>query len=323
MKHFTLSSRKMLAGLLRQKEKYREITKVISIAISSISDEIKKNSENGKYDPYVAQEKAMRRQTEKVKRTKLEISDGLKQFVVSKLKQEWSPEQISEELKILANGKAVISHETIYQFIYSDEGKKEGLWKHLRHRKKPERVSWGTRKKRKGCIPDRVSIHKRPEHVNTREEFGHWEGDLMIFSETRSVLAVFVERMTRRVIAVVNENKTSSEMEMAMHELIASAGQTNVLSVTFDNGTENVCHQKVRTDYEYCFKTFFCDPYSSWQKGSVENMNKLLRQYFPRDISPEKLTQDRVDEAVEKLNNRPRKCIGFQKPLEKFRSCSV
>lgn len=313
----------MLAELLEQGEKYREITNVIGFGISSISDEIKRNSENGKYDPYIAQSKAMRRQTEKSKRTKLEISDGLKRFVISKIREEWSPEQIAEELKNLSNGKTIISHETIYQFIYSEEGKDKGLWKHLRHRKRPERVSWGTRKKRKTLIPDRISIHKRPEHVNTRQEFGHWEGDLMIFSETQSVLAVFVERMTRKTIAIVNENKTASEMEMAMHELICSAGQTNVLSITFDNGTENVCHQKVREDYECYFKTFFCDPYCSWQKGSVENTNKLLRQYFPRNIPPEELSQDRVDQIVQKLNNRPRKCIKFQKPSDVFKSCSV
>jgi IS30 family transposase len=323
MKHFTLSSRKMLAELLQQGEKYREIKKVIGIGISSISDEIKRNSVDGKYDPYIAQTKAMERHTEKSKRTKLEISEGLKQFVIAKIREDWSPEQVAGELRNLAGGKTVISHETVYRFIYSEEGKREGLWKHLRHRKKPERVSWGTRKKRRVPIPDRVSIHKRPEHINDREEFGHWEGDLMVFSETRSVLAVFVERMTRKVVAVVNENKTASEMEMALHELITSAGQTNVLSVTFDNGTENVCHQKVREDYGSCFKTYFCDPYSSWQKGAVENMNKLLRQYFPRNISAENLTQDRVDEIVQKLNSRPRKCIGYQKPSEKFRSCSV
>lgn len=323
MKHFTLFTRKMLSELLEEGAKYREIKKVIGFGISSISDEIKRNSVNGRYDPYVAQSKAMERHAEKSKRTKLEISEGLKQFVISKIREDWSPEQIAGELRNLANGKTVISHETVYQFIYSKEGKKEGLWKHLRHRKKPERVSWGTRKKRKVSIPERVSIHKRPEHVNAREEFGHWEGDLMIFSETRAVLAVFVERMTRKVIAVVNEDKTALEMEMAMHELITSAGQTNVLSVTFDNGTENVCHQKVREEYECCFRTFFCDPYSSWQKGAVENMNKLLRQYFPRNISAEKLTQDRVDEITEKLNNRPRKCIGYQKPSEKFKFCSV
>ena len=156
-----------------------------------------------------------------------------------------------------------------------------------------------------------------------KEEFGHREGDLMIFSEMKLVLAVFVERMTRKVIAVVNQNKTAKEMEMAIHELITSAGQINVLSITFDNGAENVCHQKVREDYSFCFDTFFCDPYCSWQKGSVENANKLLRQYFPRDVSMEDLTQDKVDAVVKKLNNRPRKCLGFKKSSDEFDFCSV
>ncbi len=244
MKHFTLSDRKMLAELLRQGETCREVAKVIGIDISSISDEIKRNSAHGKYDPHLAQQKAMHRQAKKTKRTKLEISGGLRQFVIAKLRDDWSPEQVAGELNTLANGKTIISHETIYQFIYSEKGKEEKLWQHLRHRKRPERVPWGTRKKRRTAIPARVLIHERPEHVNTRQEFGHWEGDLMVFSETVAVLAVFVERTTRKTVAIVNDNKTASEMEMALHELIAAAGQTNILSVTFDNGTENVCHQE-------------------------------------------------------------------------------
>jgi len=129
--------------------------------------------------------------------------------------------------------------------------------------------------------------------------------------------------MTRKTIAVVNENKTAQEMEYAFHELISSAGQTQVKSITLDNGTENVCHQKVREDYMETFYTFFCDPYSSWQKGTVENTNKLLRQYLPRDIPPEQLTQDYVDSVLEKLNNRPRKCLNFSSPNSSFLNRSV
>lgn len=322
MKHFTFTSRRMLAELLQSKESYRQIAKILQKSISSISDEIRRNSEHGAYDSYRAHEISRVRALERRKRTKLEISEGLKQYVISKLKEDWSPEQIDEQLRNEANGKTVISHETIYQFIYSDEGKSLRLWTYLRHKKKPERKHWGTRKRRT-IIPSRVSIHKRPAHVNNREAFGHWEADLMIFSHTKSVLAVFVERKTRKTVAVVNENKTASEMEMALHELLSTAGQTNVHSITFDNGTENICHQKIREDYSESFTTFFCDPYCSWQKGSVENMNKLFRQYFPRDILPKNLNQDAVDTAVKKLNSRPRKCIGYKTPSDMFTTCSV
>jgi IS30 family transposase len=323
MQHFTLTKRKILSELLQQGESYREIRKVINKSISSISDEINNNGGRRNYDPHKAHERALKNKMERKKRKKLEISEGLKGYVIEKLREDWSPEQIAGELRKQAQEKTVISTETIYQFIYSKEGKRLKLWKHLRHRKKPERVPWGSRKKRKISIPNRTSIHDRPQHINTREEFGHWEGDLMIFSEQRTVLAVFVERMTRKTIAVVNPDKTAQEMEYALHELISSAGPTQVKSITFDNGAENVCHQKVREDYMETFYTFFCDPYSSWQKGTVENTNKLLRQYLPRDISKEQLTQDYVDSVLEKLNNRPRKCLNFSSPNSFFSIRSV
>ena len=314
----------MLKKLLLEGRTYREISKVIEKSISSICDEIKRNGKVLEvYDPHKAHQQSLQRLLERRKRGKLEKSDILRQYVVEKLEEDWSPEQISGYLKKEAKGKNVLSHETIYQFIYSKKGKDMKLWKHLRHRRKPQRIHWGTRKTRRALIPNRVSIHERPEQINTREEFGHWEGDLMIFSETKAVLAVFVERMTRKTVAVVNENKTSSEMAMALHELLSSAGQLNVKSITFDNGTENVCHQKIREDYMESFSTFFCDPYSSWQKGTVENTNKLLRQYFPRHILPENITQDFLDQILKKLNDRPRKCINFNSPSQSFLSCSV
>lgn len=321
MSHFTLVERKTLEKLLKNKISYEKIGRVIEKVKSSISDEIKNNSADGRYDAEIAHIKAVQRREQKTKRTKLEISAGLKKYVIQKLSGDWSPEQISGELRRQANGKNVISHETIYQFIYSDEGRRLKLWLHLRHRKKPKRVHWGSRKRRI-IIPERVSIRERPSYINLREDFGHYEGDLMIFSDGKA-LAVFVERVTRKTFAILNDNKSAVEMELALHELISSAGQINIKSITFDNGGENVCHAKVRLDYEKQFDTYFCDPYCSWQKGSVENMNKLFRQYLPRNISTEKLTQDYVDEVVAKLNSRPRKKLGYSTPSAEFKIRSV
>jgi IS30 family transposase len=320
MKNFTLSDRRLLSQSLKNKVGQNKIAQIIGKSKSSVSDEIRRNSQSGNYDPEVAHVKAMQKKLNRVKRTKLEISEGLKKYTIEKLKLEWAPEQIAGELRRLAN-KTIISHEVIYQFIYSEEGKKLKLWLHLRHRKKPERVHHGARKKRV-LIPERISIRERPSHINLRKDFGHYEGDLMIFSNGNA-LAVFVERMTRKLCAVLLPNKTAAEMELALHELISAAGQTNVKSITFDNGTENVCHVRVRAAYEYSFQTYFCDAYCSWQKGTVENTNKLLRQYLPRDIASDKLTQDFVDTVVQLLNHRPRKCLSYLTPYEKFKNCSV
>ncbi len=322
MSYFTLSQRKMLDIMLKDSCTFRDIAPVIQKAISSISHEIKVNGEeDGSYDAYKAHYKAEQRKLQKRKRKKIEISLGLLQRIIFDLEKDWSPEQIAGTLKEEAGGRTIISHETIYQYIYSEEGKRQKLWKHLRHKKKPYRQSWGTRKKR-FQIEERVSIHHRPHCINRRERFGDYEGDLMLFSSSEKALAVFVERKTRKVFITLNANKTARAMEMALHELLCSAGIRNVHSITFDNGGENTCHERVRREYCSSFQTYFCDPYSSWQKGTVENTNKLLRQYFPRDIDPNLLTQDFVDTIAEKLNNRPRKCLHFSTPSSVFISCS-
>jgi IS30 family transposase len=321
MKKMTLTDRKTLAELLQEKQTYREIGKVIQKSGSTVCDEIKKNSTNGKYDPYLAHQKAIKREKEKHKRQKIEISPGLKEYIINQLNEDWSPEQIAGNLKRIS-GKTVVSHETIYQFIYSKEGRALELWKHLRHNKKPHRHEWGTRKKR-FLIPERVPIHWRPEVANDRTEFGHWEADLVIFSFYRFVLAVFVERMTRKTVLFILPDKTAKSMEMAMHELISTAGQSNVKSFTFDNGSENVGHINIVRDYAETIMTFFCDPYCSWQKGTVENTNKLLRQYFPRNIHSDFLTQNYANDIAKKLNSRPRKCLNWHNPSYFFNLCSV
>lgn len=327
MKQFTLDLRKILAQLLKEQRSYREIAKVLGFAPSTISDEIKRNWEEKIYNPHRAEKKARLRiiNKGKNKRGKLELSQWLKQFVVDKLeKEQWSPEQISWDLKLQAKWASILSHETIYKFIYSKEGKKLRLWKQLRHKKKAERVHWWTRKwRKKSSIPNRVSIHRRPWIINERWRFWDYEWDLVVFSNSPKTLAVFVERKTRKIFARVNENKTASEMSEAIHYLVECAGQSYLKTITFDNWTENVCHEDIRRDYNYSFNTYFCDPYSSWQKWGVENANKLLRQYLPRNLNDNEITQDVLDEAVRRINSRPRKCLGFSSSNKEFSRCSV
>lgn len=357
MNHFTLEERKMLADLLKDWVPYREISLIVNKSISSISDEKRRNSvlkdikiiEDGKiftekrlfYDPYIAHRKASIREINKWKnkRSKLEISSWLKKFVVDKLESEqWSPEQISGHLRnesVLKSKdwlwKTVISHETIYQFIYSKEGNELKLWQNLRHNhsnlKWSRKSRWERNKRRnKVRIPNRTSIHSRLDIVNERKRFWDYEWDLMIFSNSPKTLAVFVERKTRKIYARVNDNKTASEMEWALSYLVESVWQINLKTITFDNWTENICHEKVRKDYNYSFETFFCDPYCSRQKWAVENANKLLRQYFNRKMKDEDITQDYLDNALKKINNRPRKTLWFRSAEKEFTRnlfCSV
>lgn len=313
MAHFTFTERKMLAEKLR-KTPYREISKIINKSISSISDEVNKNGGRFNYNPHKAEKRYRTLKYERKKRRKLEISPGLRQYVVKHLQQDWSPEQIASTLNKLAS-KTVLSHETIYQFIYSDIGKDLKLWKHLRHRKKPQRVSHASRRTQKSKlkIPDRVPITFRPESAQKRLEFGHFEVDLMIFSHTKKVLAVFVDRFSRKTWAYINPNKSASAMLSTIREFSCDVGIANLKSLSFDNGSENFYHHIARDEFG-TFETFFCDPYASWQKGTVENTNKLLRQYLPRSIDPSLLTHEYLDFVLHRLNNRPRKCLLFKTP---------
>ncbi len=324
MNHFTLRERKTLKDLLHTEETYREIAKVLQKALSSVSDEINRNEGRFKYDPYKAEARAQKLKQDRSKRTKLEISPGLKEFVINKIKEDWSPEQISETLSQKANGKSILSTETIYQFVFSEEGKQLKLWMHLRHKKKPQRQSWSERRKYKSRIkiPERQHISLRPPAATLRTEFGHFEADLMIFSQSKKVLAVFVDRFSRQTYAFINPDKTASAMKDTLREFITTVGVGLVKSISFDNGTENFYHHEVREEFG-SFETFFCDPYCSWQKGTVENTNKLLRQYFPRDISDNDLNENFLSSVIHKLNNRPRKCINFLPPIKLHPFCSV
>ncbi len=311
MKQITLEEREILEELLGKGKSKREIARKLDKSHSSILDEIKNNSQkNGIYNAIEAQKKKLFRKNNKKKRSKIEISPGLKQYIVDKIRQlQWSPEQISGKLKIQSGGKSVISHETIYQFIYSKEGKKLNLYKHLRRKKKPYRQAFFSRKKRV-IIKEKVSIHRRHESINDRSEFGHWETDLMIFSKEKFVLAVTVERLTRFTIATILPNKTALEMKKALYRVILDSGQKNVKSITFDNGTENALHYELRNEFPE-FETYFCDAFASWQKGAVENMNGLIRQYLHRNCSLGSFSQHEVDQIIFKINHRPKKSLNF------------
>jgi IS30 family transposase len=322
MKHFTLEDREILEELLKRGLSYRSIGMRLQKSHTSVREEVIKNGGRLLYSAIEAEKRYRYIKRKRKKRRKIEISPGLKQYVIERLTQDqWSPMQISGALKIQSNGKCVISHESIYLFIYSEEGKKLKLYKHLRRKKKAQRQGFHERKKRI-IIKQRTSINYRNKVINDRESFGHWETDLMIFSKQKFVMAVSVERMSRFTVATILPDKTAIEMKKALTSVILDQGQINVKSITFDNGSENVLHHELLEEYPG-LETYFCDPYCSWQKGTVENTNGLLRQYFPRNIDLGRFSQQDVDNITKKLNNRPRRCLQFTPPTIAFRQLSL
>lgn len=320
MTHITYEERKIIEKLLEKKLSYRSIGAIIQKSHTSVSYEVKINSGQLGYSAQRAQEYHEKRQLKKGNGKKLDLNEKLRDYVLLKLGEDWSPQQIAGTLKRdmeKTESVGYVCHETIYAYIYASEIIRLRLYLLLR-RYKPKRTKWHTRVKRKTGIPDRTSIHDRPEVINERVEVGHWETDSMIFSQQKGILSVQVERVSRLTRISRCVDKSAEETKEAMIKTVDSVSSKYLLSFTFDNGTENVKH----TDLKKMFgiETYFCDPYSSWQKGLVENTNMFIRQYLPKNAPIDSMTDERIHEIQEKLNNRPRKCLNYMTPNEYFNS---
>lgn len=309
----TLEERGIIEFRLRLGMSTRAIARVLRRNHTVVAREIVRNVlVLGRYSASAAQSATERRRHDKHQR-KLDKDPRLRMFVEEKLKDLWSPEEISDILKTgqvpKMRGKH-ISTETIYQYIYTGTGRYKQLYRFLRVARKKRR-KWFSRKHRKISITQRISIHERPSFISERSEIGHWEADL-VEGRRRSagVLCVQVERATRLVRITKLEGKTARETRAVLE---ATCLSLPVKTFTFDNGTENAEHHILAKDYG--IGTFFCDAYSPWQKGSVENMNKLIRQYIPKRTDAMKhVTANEVQRIQEALNNRPRKCLNYLTP---------
>jgi IS30 family transposase len=308
--------RQKLEYWLRTRQSLRRIAKIMCRDVSVISREIQRNSSGRKkYRADVAQKKVEKRKHEK-HAGKLDKHPELQEYVEERLLEDLSPEQIAGELKEYPPAQLkglCISHESIYYWIYEKAEKYKQLHKHLRtHRKK--RYKHGTRKSKKVTIPSRISIHERPEGVAEKLHFGHWESDTVEFTRGRKnpYLSVQYERKSQLVRIHKLQNKSAEETMNALIKTAESVPQYLFKTVTFDNGTEGVKHTELRDMYG--IETYFCDAYCSWQKGGVENMNKLIRQYLPRNTDMHKITDQDIFDIQERLNNRPRKGLNYQTP---------
>lgn len=277
-----------------------------------VVEEVKRNGGRERYEAEAAHGRFLKRQENKGNRKILDQREEIKRYVIDKItKEQWSPEQIAGVLKLIY-GETVICHETIYQFIYSEEGKRLKLWLHLRQKRRPRRQKRGGRKKQKGwVIPREKSIHRRG-----KKKFGDLESDSMIFSHQKATISVQEEGQSLKCVITKLLNKSAIETKYALVKAIEEFGERHVHSITFDRGTENAKYAEVEAEYELL--AYFCDGYCSWQKGGVENTNGLIRQYLPRHINLEQISDEKIYEIQEKLNNRPRKKLGFFTPNQAY-----
>ena len=302
---------------IRGKWSLRKIARNLHRDHSVIVRELLRNTDkDGVYRSASAQIKAEKR-IRRPHKKKLDNDEDLRNWLVSKLMIGWSPQIISGQLKNRPDSQMVgsyVSHETIYQYIYEGEGRFMGLYQYLirKHKKRIRKFSRKSRNNQK--ILYTTPIKYRPKEINERQEFGHWESDSIVSRKSKSALSVQIERITRLVRITKVDNMTAIETEEAIKLQIDCLSPEVFKSITFDNGSEGVNHWKIRGEYN--IETYACDPYCSWQKGSVENTNGLIRRYFPKGTNFENITRQQVYDVQERLNNRPRKILGYKTPNE-------
>ncbi len=307
------AERKVIKNLLRNKKSFREIGRVLTRSASTIKRELDRNKGKYWYNPHEAQRKAEGRRKNAKKRT-IDSNSELRQFILDELEDQKSPDAIAGRLKLTQSAMR-ISHEAIYQWIYEQTIKGNNVFKYLPRGIKKRRRRANIRYSR--CqIPNRISIHKRPEEIEKREVMGHWEGDTIVGSGQSGYIATMVERKSYYLVAALMENKKPETCNRAILEAFGSIENERIETITFDNGSEFYQHGILKESLE-C-ETYFADPYSSWQRGINEHTNGLLRRFFPKNHDFKNLSQNEIDESVRKINNRPRKSLGYRTPYEVF-----
>lgn len=312
-RNLTKTERILIAQWINAKRSNRWIARELGRSVSTIGREIKRNSfKRQVYEPLHAHGKAVRRRRKAWGAKHPLKNSKVFSYVIDKLRDGWSPEQISGRLRLVdqpADTTWHICHESIYRFIYSVKQNDKAYWEYLRRKQKRRRKKNG-RKAQRIRIPDRTSIHKRPEEVSKRKVLGHWEGDSIVGKEHKSGLHTEYERVSSitRMIRIPRIN--SKETLVAMRKIFDPLPKDLKRSTTLDNGSEMAKHNKVG------IKTYFADPYSSWQRGGNENANMWIRYYFPKQTDFSTVSDQEVKDVERELNQRPRKRLNYKKPIE-------
>lgn len=311
MRHLTREQRYTISVLKKENYKNKDIAFIVGVSASTISRELRRNAlKRGGYNPEKAQEFYEIRKERFAKNRKFtpEVEKTIRYYLEE---EQWSPDVIKHYCEL--NEIAMVSVERIYQFIREDKRNGGCLYKHLRHQLKHRKRVVGASKTK---IPNRVSIDERPEKINKREEFGHWEADLISGKNHQGFILTLTERISKQILmAYLHRGKDSEGVAQAIIDLCLPY-KNSVKSITMDNGMEFSKHEKVAQKLEA--KTYFTNPYSSWEKGQIEYMNKLIRQYYPKKEVINKYNTKNINEIQIKLNRRPRKGLGYEKPINIF-----
>lgn len=317
-----LEEREKLYAMQKQGKSLRQIATELGRHHTSLGRELKRNAPYGaEYIPCKAAHISQKRAVHQ--RTKAPLKNiKIFSYVRDKLRMGWSPEIIAGRLKIDHPGESICT-ETIYQYIYG-KGKKYHLHQYLVNRHKKRRVKTGRRVKKDrkpSRIPNAIMIDKRPTKANNRSQIGHYETDLMEGPwNTSHAVSVTVERKTRvTVLSKVRNKQAKTKAKVLTTRLkkiqsLSKSKKPIVRSITYDNGSENSSHEDAATELNV--ESYFCYPYHSWEKGTVENRIGVIRRDIPKGTSLHKYTHKQIQALEDKLNNTPMKCLDFQTPYE-------
>jgi len=313
MNHYsqlTQEQRYHIYGLQKAKKSQTYIADKIGMHKSTISREVRRNRGDRGYRPQQAHQCALDKRKHAEKHIK--FAPELEKIVTEKILLDWSPDQISGYLR--KEGVAEISHERIYQFLLVDKKAGGMLYTHLRHSGKKRKKRYGS-KDRRGQIKNRISIDERPKTVEKKQRIGDWEGDTIIGKHQQKAIVTLVDRASKVVRIGPVATKHSDVVSAIMIKLLMPMEPTNH-TVTLDNGKEFSDHEKIAQSLN--INIYFAHPYSSWERGLNENTNGLIRQYIRKGSSFEDVTNERIKFIENRLNNRPRKSLGYLTPNEVY-----
>jgi len=313
-RHIDLDERYVIHKTITSGKSLRACASLLGRSPSSISRELKRNTEKYWYRPKDAEDKSKIRRKES-KQRKLDKNEDLRDFVLKKLKEGFSPDIIAGRIKLEGLETMLISHESIYTWLYKEARNGSNYHKYLLGQRKKRQNRLKTNKNRLK-IPNRTGINERPAEIEGREIFGHWEGDTVVGTAASGYLVTVLERKTRFLVSGFMKDKRAETCNRGFGEAFANIPNSIIKSITLDNGLEFYYHENLKELFE-C-DTFFADPYSPWQRGSNENANRILRRFFPKKMNFGNLTQEDIDKAVHKINSIPRKSLRYYTPYEAF-----
>ena len=303
-KHLSQAERYQIHALMKAGHDQSQIAKVLDRNKSTISRELSRNTGSRGYRPKQACEMSADRAQNS--RNASTVAPWVKEQANALLRVQWSPEQIASQLPI--------SHETVYQHVYADKAQGGMLWKNLRCQKQKRKRYAGGRERR-GQIPNRRPLSDRPLHIEARRQVGHWECDTVIGANHKGAVVTMVERKSGYAVMAKVTNKTSALVSSAIVDKLQPLA-ARVKTLTFDNGKEFAGHAHI--DQQLQSTAYFARPFASWERGSNENLNGLLRQYVPKKRAMSTVSDEEIRMIQNRLNNRPRKRLGFKTPAEVF-----